>query len=77
MKTLISATLLAFVLGTATTFAQAPAPSAPATKPAKLSPDEKKAISKACSDQADQKGLHGKDRKKFRSACIKNGGKPS
>ena len=38
--------------------------------------DEKKAISKACSDQADQKGLHGKDRKKFRSACIKNGGKP-
>ena len=70
MKTLISATLLSFVLGTATAFAQAPA------APAKMSPDDKKAISKACSDQANQKGLHGKDRKKFRSACIKNGGKP-
>ena len=70
MKTLMTATLLAFALGTATAFAQAPA-----SPPAKMSADEKKAISKACSDQATAKGLHGKDRQKFRAACIKNGGK--
>ena len=32
-------------------------------------------VSKACSAQADAKGLHGKERSKFRSACKKNGGK--
>ena len=37
----------------------------------------KKAISKACSDQATAKGLHGKERKAFRSECKKNGGKPA
>jgi hypothetical protein len=26
----------------------------------------------ACSKEADTKGLHGKERKKFRSECIKN-----
>jgi hypothetical protein len=50
------------------TFAQAP------SAPAKMGPDEKKAISKTCSDQANQKGLHNTDRRKFRVACIKNGG---
>lgn len=30
---------------------------------------DKAATSKACSAQADQKGLHGKARKRFRSAC--------
>ena len=50
MKTLIAATLLSFAIGTATAFAQAPA--APASPPAKMSAAEKKAISKACSDQA-------------------------
>jgi hypothetical protein len=38
---------------------------------------DKKAISKSCSDQANAKALHGKERKKFRSECKKNGGKPS
>ncbi|QND47197.1 hypothetical protein HB780_15865 [Rhizobium lusitanum] len=32
-------------------------------------------VSKACSTQADAKGLHGKERAKFRSQCKKNGGK--
>ena len=75
MKTLIIATLLSFAIGTATAYAQAPA--APASPPAKIkmTADEKKAISKACSDQANAKGLHGKDRKKFHAACKKNGGK--
>jgi glucose/arabinose dehydrogenase len=34
------------------------------------------AVSKACSVQADAKGLHGTERSKFRSQCKKNGGKP-
>jgi ABC-type transporter MlaC component len=70
MKTLMTVTLLAFAIGSATASAQAPA-----APPAKMTADEKKAISKTCSDQANQKGLHGKDRKKFRAACIKSGGK--
>jgi hypothetical protein len=41
---------------------------------AKMSP-EKTAISKQCSSMADAKGLHGKDREKFRAQCKKNGGK--
>jgi hypothetical protein len=40
-----------------------------------MSADEKKAISKACSDQANAKGLHGTARKKFRSECKQAGGK--
>jgi hypothetical protein len=68
MKTLITATLLSFVIGTAAAFAQAPAaPAAP--KPARS------AISIECSKQADAKGLHGKDRATFRATCKKNGGK--
>jgi psiF repeat len=55
----------AFAQGTA-----APAASEPAAKTAKTekahSPE-----SLDCSKQADEKGLHGKERKKFRSACIK------
>jgi psiF repeat len=37
--------------------------------------DEKKAISKSCTDQANAKGLHGKARKKFKSECKHAGGK--
>jgi len=49
---------------------------APTTKKPKTAmTPEKTAISKQCSTLADQKGLHGKDREKFRSACKKNGGK--
>jgi hypothetical protein len=57
----IGLTLLsALLVGPA--FAQAPAtPAAPAT--------DKATLSKSCSTQADAKGLHGKARKHFRSAC--------
>jgi hypothetical protein len=72
MKTVICTALLAFSLGLGGAFAQAPAPAA--GTPAKTDAD-KTAISKACSDQANAKGLHGKERKTFRSACKKNGGK--
>ncbi|WP_441507916.1 PsiF family protein [Bosea sp. 2YAB26] len=47
-----------------------PAPAAPAKKATATSSD-RTAKSKACSVQADQKGLHGKARKKFRDECQK------
>jgi hypothetical protein len=69
MKGLICAAMLSLMsIGVA--FAQAP------SAPIKMGADEKKAISKTCSEQANEKGLHNTDRKKFRTACIKNGGKP-
>ncbi len=46
-----------------------------ATQPS-MGQDQKKAISKSCTDQANAKALHGKARKKFRSECKKGGGKP-
>jgi hypothetical protein len=65
--------LLALMIGMGAAFAQAPA-AAPA--PAKMTAEQKQAISKSCSDQANAKGLHGKARKKFRSECKHNAGKP-
>ncbi len=70
MKVLIYTAMLCFLMSVSATFAQAP------SAPAKMGADEKKEISKTRSDQANQKGLHGKDRKKSRAACTKNGGKP-
>jgi len=84
MKSLIAASALAFLLGAGSAFAQtlaqtpAPAPAAPAAAaPAPAAPTDKKAISKSCSEQATAKGLHGKARKKFRSACKQRGGQPA
>ena len=81
MKLAITAVLLSLVIGTGAAVAQnspAPAPSTSATAPAAApAATDKKAISKACSDQANAKGLHGKARKKFRSECKHNGGKAS
>jgi hypothetical protein len=66
-------TVLSLTIVTAVASAQTPSPSAPAPVAA---PGDKQAISKACSDQANAKGLHGKARKKFRSECKKRGGTP-
>jgi hypothetical protein len=76
MKSLISAILLFSAIGMGTALAQTSAP-APAGQPATshMSADQKSAISKSCSDQANAKGLHGKARRKFRSACKRAGGK--
>jgi hypothetical protein len=52
----------------AQTSAPAEKPAAAAAKPAKK---ERTAKSLECSKQADAKGLHGKDRKKFRAECKK------
>jgi hypothetical protein len=67
------ATMLSLIIATAVASAQTPAPSAAAPV---ASPADKQAISKACSDQANAKGLHGKARKKFRSECKKRDGTP-
>jgi hypothetical protein len=69
-KTMIAAALLSLVMAAGGAWAQTPSPSPPAP-----SASDKKAISKACSDQANAKGLHGTERKKFRSECKKDGGK--
>ncbi len=67
MRSIITVALLAAGLGLGTAVAQTPSAS---------SPDQKKELSKSCTDQANAKGLHGKARKKFRSECKKSGGKP-
>ena len=79
MKIAIAAAILSLAIGTGAAFAQNPPPAAPTAAPSQpaAGATDKKAISKSCSDQANAKGLHGKERKKFRSDCKKNGGKPS
>jgi hypothetical protein len=62
-----------FLMGSA--FAETPAPATPA--PAAKPPVVHSAASVECSKEADAKGLHGKERKKFRSECkrqAKSGG---
>lgn len=64
MRTISTTTAAAaFLYLSGAAFAQTPTPAAPA--PAM----DKAALSKSCSQQADTKGLHGKARKHFRSAC--------
>jgi phosphate-selective porin len=75
------ATAFASLLLMGSAFAQTPAPATPApaakTDSTKMAPAEKKAekprtaASLECSKEADAKGLHGKERKKFRSDCKK------
>jgi len=48
-------------------FGETPAPATPA--PAAKAPVVHSAASLECSKEADAKGLHGKERKKFRSEC--------
>ena len=70
----LAAVALASLLATGTAFAQTAAPAAKtdtATTADKKAPKEHSAESLDCSKQADAKGLHGKERKKFRSDCIK------
>jgi psiF repeat len=71
-KTLILSALVVLI-GSSVSVAQ-PAPAAKPVAGQGASID-KKAVSKACSDQATAKGLHGKPRKAFRSQCKRNRGK--
>ena len=77
ISSLATATAVSLLLmGSA--FAQTTAPAKPeTTKTESKAPAEKKAekprtaASLECSKEADAKGLHGKERKKFRSECKK------
>jgi hypothetical protein len=76
MRSFVSAVLFSVTIGAGAALAQAPAPVPTGQAAAShMSPDQKKAISKSCTDQANAKGLHGKARKKFRSECKHAGGK--
>ena len=59
-----------FFAGSALAQGTAPA-AAPAAAPAKKAEKPRTAESLACSKEADEKNLHGKDRKKFMSQCKK------
>jgi psiF repeat len=65
------------LMGSAFAQTTAPATPAPAAKTAPMAPAEKKAAkprtaaSLECSKEADTKGVHGKERKKFMSECKK------
>jgi len=74
-SSVIAAILISLAIGTGTAFAEDAAPAATKSAP-KMTATDKKAVSKACSDQANTKKLHGKARKEFRSACKQRGGKP-
>ncbi|MGV7214340.1 PsiF family protein [Bradyrhizobium sp. UFLA05-109] len=71
----IAVVALASLFATGTAFAQTAAPAAKsdtaATTTDKKAPKQHSAESLECSKQADAKGLHGKERKKFRSECMK------
>ena len=71
---LVTSAAMAACLCGGAAFAQttAPAPAAPA---AKAAPVQHSAQSLECSKQADAKGLHGTERKKFRAACLKSAAK--
>jgi psiF repeat len=68
-----AAAALASLFLASSAFAQTTtAPSTPAaTAPAKKAEKPRSPESLECSKQADEKGLHGKERKKFRSDCMK------
>jgi hypothetical protein len=72
-STVVAAIVFSLAIGTGAALAQNPPPAA-ADQGAAGGMD-KKAISKACSDQANAKNLHGKERKKFRAECKRKGGK--
>ncbi|MEO6946712.1 MAG: PsiF family protein [Nitrobacter sp.] len=77
MSSRVIAIVAASLLLGGTAFAQMTAPATPAAPASKMAPAAKKAqkphtaASLECSKEADAKGLHGKERKKFRSECKK------
>ena len=80
---ILAITVASLIVG-GSAFAQTAAPATPATPSAKTAPakaaapkekPERTAASLECSKQADAKGLHGNERRKFRSECKKSAGK--
>jgi psiF repeat len=77
MRSFAGALFMCILMSAGPALAQTPAPASPPAAASTAGKTDKQSISKACSDQANAKGLHGKERKTFRSDCKKNGGKPS
>ena len=81
MRTFILATAAAALLAgsvsaqstTTTTTKMAGKPAVTTTHKGPVPMAQRTEISKTCSAQADTKNLHGKDREKFRRACMKGG----
>lgn len=82
IKTAIATAAMAFALSSGAAVAQTATGTAPVTKPAVTAPPTtaapkakigvpKTEISAQCSKEADEKKLHGSERKKFREACKK------
>jgi hypothetical protein len=74
MKTSIVAAVFGLgllVSGAAYALDAAATPSPTPTATVKADPAAKEARSQECSKEADAKGLHGKERKKFREKCKK------
>jgi hypothetical protein len=76
----VVASMLLIGAASAQTPAPTPAPTTQTTPAEKMAPGAKAAkprteVSLECSKQADAKKLHGEERRKFRSACKKTGGK--
>ena len=69
MKMLFAAAATLAFVSTGAVYAQTPSTDKPAAA-VKAKP-ERSAKSLECSKQADAKGLHGKERKKFRGECKK------
>ena len=61
-----------FFAGSALAQGTAPAAAPAATAPPKKAEKPRSAESLACSKEADDKNIHGKDRKKFMSQCKKD-----
>ena len=61
-----------FFAGSALAQTAAPAAAPAATAPAKKAEKPRSPESMACSKEADDKNIHGKDRKKFMSQCKKD-----
>ena len=77
-STRMAAAVIASLLLAGPALAQSTAtPSAKTDAPAATDKKAKSAASLECSKEADEKGLHGKERKKFRSACKKDKGASS
>ena len=69
----LAAVAVASLFFAGTALAQGTAPAAPAaTTPAKKAEKPRSPESLACSKEADDKNIHGKDRKKFMSQCKKD-----
>jgi hypothetical protein len=78
LSTRAAVTAIASLLLVGSAFAQTPAPAPAAPAATTAAPADKKAASTRsaasleCSKEADDKSLHGKDRKKFMSQCKKD-----